>query len=489
MDTRIVRRGWRLVVLAALCFAVLPEGIRAADVTAPPPADKPGAAAPADDEEGGGITRVYDVHDCLWIAGTGEDPAAGGDGTKTRKALSAELIKLLTETVEPGSWIPQGGTSFIAEHDGRITIRTDAGTHATLADILSQLRESTPIQGVALDCQLVIADKAFVDKHAPGVTKPVDAGASARAIRPLQAKELAEAARAAAAGDGVIVVPASLPLTSLGSSLRLGPERRVKLPLLRPDGKAPVSPAAFVETVVHNGVRLDADGVYDGRYVTLDLTARSGELDFGPDVIHAAEAAYRGTFMIEGSGSFLVCAPLVRVRLAGVRELPGPTGMRREVVRDVAPQKEQPDPTRYLLVIGTARVMSAGELTLLAGERVAKLVKGSHTEAFDAPPAPPGTPGQPPPAPPKPPAVVRDHTRVFNLRPLLMGSEDGAEQVTAREKRLKELQARVVAATRPDLPVRVVGGFAMIITANEPDLLKVQQLIETLKVERLLRPE
>src|SRR4051794_41598378 len=115
---------WLVLLSARVIFP--PAGTRAADRTAPPPADKPRAgAAGADEEEGGKITRVYDVHDFLWIAGTGSDLAAGGDGSATHKEAAARVINVITETVEPGSWIPQGGTSFIQERDGRITIRAD----------------------------------------------------------------------------------------------------------------------------------------------------------------------------------------------------------------------------------------------------------------------------------------------------------------------------------------------------------------------------
>jgi hypothetical protein len=38
------------------------------------------------------------------------------------------------------------------------------------------------------------------------------------------------------------------------------------------------------------------------------------------DVVEQLEAAYGGTFTIERSAAFVVCAPLVRAWLIGVRE-------------------------------------------------------------------------------------------------------------------------------------------------------------------------
>src|SRR4051812_15472103 len=123
MNRGIVRQLSAFLLLAA--FTLLPPAAtRAADVTATPPADKPlPGAAGADEEVGGNITRVYDVHDFTWINGTGSDLAAGGDGEMTHKETAAAVMNLIMDIVEQGSWIPQGGTSFIQERDGRLTIR------------------------------------------------------------------------------------------------------------------------------------------------------------------------------------------------------------------------------------------------------------------------------------------------------------------------------------------------------------------------------
>src|SRR5687768_9965299 len=122
---------WALIVLA-LCVAFT-GAVRAEDAGAkqdPPP----------------GETRVYDIHDFLWGSGTGRDE--DGVGGKSRAQSAEEIVELIGETVQPGTWKHQGGKSGeIIVRDDRLVIRATTGAHGEIASIFSQFRESTNIQG------------------------------------------------------------------------------------------------------------------------------------------------------------------------------------------------------------------------------------------------------------------------------------------------------------------------------------------------------
>jgi hypothetical protein len=442
------------------------------------------------DERPKGVTRTYDLYDFFWYT---EDGSDSQDTQGTRKALSDSLVSLVKETVEPGTWEGADAVNSVEERDGRLIVTAPTGVHASLDNILGQLRESTMVQGVSLDCHFILADEAFLKGHAPAALARKQTGASVRGIGPFKAKSIVEAARET---PGVVVVPAPpLPLYSLSQSMLIGEERKLKLPRIGPN-KGAEDKADAVEVSRPAGLSMAVSAIAGARRVTLDLTARSGTLEAGageggaPGGFDETEGLFHGTFAVERSGAFLVRAPLVRAKLAGVR---GGAGAGKEaqdqdteVVREVA--AAQPDPPRYLLIVGTVRSMTPAELTLLAGARVAKLIEGRF--GGDEAPAPklPAPPGVVPPPPP-PPRLPAQSTRVYDLRALLLGSERGAERAPARAKRLEQVMARLKAAINDDkVPLRETYG-QLIVTAGPTVYERITAVLDELSAERLVETD
>jgi hypothetical protein len=164
-----------------------------------------------------------------------------------------------------------------------------------------------------------------------------------------------------------------------------------------------------------------------------------------------------------------------------VREAADGTGTK--VVRE--PTAEQSNPPRFLLVVGTLRTMSNEELTLLAGPREAKTV-GERFVDFDAPPPPPPSARPVPPPPPAPPELS---SRVFDLRPLLLGPEQGAARAAARAKRLERVMARIKVVVGNNAErMRELSG-QLIVTALPQEYKKINAVVDELGNERLVEPE
>ena len=472
------KRLWTALLAAALFTSLTRAPAPAADQ---PPAD----AAPE------GATRTYDVFDFFWYAGDGSDDD-GGDGSRKRR--SDELLRLIKETVEPGSWEGPNAANKIEERDYRLVVTGTFETHSQLKSILSQLRESTMVQGVSLDCQFILADETFLSEHAPGSLRRKDDGATARSVGLLKAKSIVEVARET---TGVVVVPAPpLPLYSVPKSVLIGEDRPIKLPRLRADGSVD-DKAGAAEVSRPAGMSLSVQAVAGEKYVTLALKAGSRTIDLAPAPgadagasFEEIEAVFEDTFAVERTGAFVVRAPLVRAKLAGVRN---PGGAGEEVVRQVEPAPAGAQ--RHLLLVGTVRPMTSAEVTLLAGARVAHLVDDRYRDydAEDAiaaaqppPGAPPGVAPQPP-APQPAPQVTRS-TRLFDVRGLLFGTERGAERREARAQRMQEILARLKGAIGEDVPLRT-GQNWVIVSAMPADYLKVRAVIDELWSDRLLEPE
>ena len=420
-----------------------------------------------------GQTRTYDILDLVWYS-TGDE----GDGGTPRRTPSEEVVDLFKRALEPGTWDGPGAANRIEVRDGRLVVTAPQRVQGDIANILGQLRQSTTVQGVSLDCQFILADEPFLKRHAPAALERGEEGASVRGLGPLKARSLVEAARAT---EGVVVLPAPpMPLYSMRTSLLLGHDRRLQLPRL--DSERSDAGGASVEVVRPMGMSLSVEAVAGARHVTLDLMARGNSLE-GMDEL---EGLYHGTFAVERSGAFLVLSPLVRAKLTGVR---GSGTNATEVVREVV--AAQSDPPRYLLVVGTVRSMTPAEVTLLAGERVAAVVEerlhGTPDDA--APPAPAPPPGAVAAAPPKPVQLPGMSTRAFDLRALLMGSERGPERAKARAKRVEQVMARVKEALGDvKLPLRQEHGL-LIVSAMQHQYDKISAVLDELSAERLVEPE
>lgn len=470
---------------------------------APAAQAEPAAAAKAEEEPPKSPPRTYDVYDILWYSEDGSDEGIPGDDT--RKARSDAVVNLFKETIAPDSWVGPDAANTIEERDGRLIVTADESVHAFVVDILRQLRETSLVQGVSLDCHFILADEAFLKRHAPGALSRREPDGSVRGISPLKARQIVEAARGV---PGVVVIPAPpIPLYSLRTSVLLGEERRIVLPRLATAG-GPADAGAPVEVSRPVGMGLAVEAVADQRHVTLDLMVRCGSLeavggaDGKPGGFDEVEARLHDAFAMERSSAFVARAPLVRAKLAVREAEPGPAAngagegasarpAGREVVRETS--AEQSDPPRSLLVVGTLRPMSVGELTLLAGPVVAKRVSERFVETpRNPPPPPPAPPGLvPPPPPAPPPEPIRGISRAYNIRGLLLGPERGLGRAAARAKRLEHVMARVKEAV-PDqgkeVNVRETYGH-LIVTGQPHHADKVGAVIKELTAERLIDPE
>src|SRR5688572_8428835 len=119
---RITKR-FAAAVLAAAVFLSLTTG-------GAPAAEPPAAAG-----EAAGATRTYDVFDFFWYAGDGDGD--GSDGSRKRR--SDEILRLIKETIEPGSWEGPDAANKIEERDYRLVVTGTFETHSQLKSILTQL--------------------------------------------------------------------------------------------------------------------------------------------------------------------------------------------------------------------------------------------------------------------------------------------------------------------------------------------------------------
>lgn len=121
--------------------------------------------------EGPPVTRVYEVRDLITVppdaAPAGDpppepDPDALPPGTAARRRkVTADVIELIMDTVDPDSWSKGGAT--IREHGGQLIVRANEVNQVQIAALLGQLRETRDIQ-VMIDSRLVAVDEAAVRK-------------------------------------------------------------------------------------------------------------------------------------------------------------------------------------------------------------------------------------------------------------------------------------------------------------------------------------
>jgi len=86
-------------------------------------------------------------------------PAAGEDAAE--RAL--DLVELITETVEPGSWLAAGGEGTIATYeDTKLIIRQRLEVHEEIEKLLGEMRAAIPPQ-IAIEARFVTVSDEFLD--------------------------------------------------------------------------------------------------------------------------------------------------------------------------------------------------------------------------------------------------------------------------------------------------------------------------------------
>jgi hypothetical protein len=440
------------------------------------------------EEEGADVkTESYDIHDLLWPGGLGDETIVSD---KTRGGLVEEIIDLICETVDPDSWKQKGGANTVRVEDARLIVNADRETHTQIQNLFEQLRETTIVQGVRIDCDFLLVDDAFVQRHAAALLRKKEEGGVARSVTPVRARAIADAARKI---PGAIVTPMPrMPLYHWDTTATVGKQRAVKLAYLS-SGKAGKTEVDRLE-----GSELSIKGVTDGTYVTLDLLGRSVGYDATAkdDTIDEIEGLVHRTFAVPAEGAFVIGTPLVRSRLKGVAETTGSDGVaRREVVRDR--DSVVKESSRYLVVVGIMHEMSLEEIIQIVGVRAAGLIQSNRKDAqeridqlADGPPPPP-RPGEPARAPVKIQPDLVTSSWVFDIRGLLLGPEPSERglYIAARAKRLERVmkQIREIVADQ-NIPLREQYGH-LIITAKRPVLRKVAKTLREMAAQIVLEPE
>jgi hypothetical protein len=102
-------------------------------------------------------TVVYDIHDlAVPVRDYDSDPerplrsrrgaTRPVEAPWTQPQITAALIKLVRETIDPVSWSRRNDPATIQERDGQFVIRQDAQNHRDIARLLDQLRETRTFQ-------------------------------------------------------------------------------------------------------------------------------------------------------------------------------------------------------------------------------------------------------------------------------------------------------------------------------------------------------
>lgn len=93
------------------------------------------------------VTRVYDVRDLLQCAGA--DAAEAGEPSDSEvhaphrpQTAQEKLEHLIVQTVEPESWMENGGAGTLVFYGDTLAVRAAGPVHRVLADVLEQLRDA-----------------------------------------------------------------------------------------------------------------------------------------------------------------------------------------------------------------------------------------------------------------------------------------------------------------------------------------------------------
>lgn len=87
-------------------------------------------------------TRLYDIRDLLQGAAENRPPDEEG-GWLTRAELAEEVVRLVTDTIDPDSWDRNGaaGKGHVAAAAGYLVVHQSYENHRQLENLLGQLRE------------------------------------------------------------------------------------------------------------------------------------------------------------------------------------------------------------------------------------------------------------------------------------------------------------------------------------------------------------
>jgi len=137
------------------------------------------------------FTRVYDIRDLIvrvpnfeapdmTISGTGLSGGSGGgnagggggwgndsggnenENVPTKAELIQDIITLVTDTITPGSWLPDGTVGSIRELHGQLVITHTSESHKDLSDLIKQLREARRLQ-VAIEARFISVSSGFLN--------------------------------------------------------------------------------------------------------------------------------------------------------------------------------------------------------------------------------------------------------------------------------------------------------------------------------------
>lgn len=161
------RARWSATALALLALVALASCTLTDRKSAPAETAVPNVNAPPD--ESGRVTRVYDVRDLvIEIPNFVPPPVVMGEPAsrhpedewpgKSREQLTAEVMKLIKETVTPATWdVPGGGA--VRESQGQFIVTATPGIQREVEQLLSQLRETRRVQ-ITIETRFIAIDDA-----------------------------------------------------------------------------------------------------------------------------------------------------------------------------------------------------------------------------------------------------------------------------------------------------------------------------------------
>ena len=94
--------------------------------------------------------------------GNVDDEGDDNENVATKQELIDNIITMVSETIDPMSWPPNGDVGSIRELHGQLVVTQTSDNHKKLADLIKQLREARALQ-VAIEARFISVNSGFLN--------------------------------------------------------------------------------------------------------------------------------------------------------------------------------------------------------------------------------------------------------------------------------------------------------------------------------------
>ncbi len=92
----------------------------------------------------------------------GEGGISGVEEEQTKAQLTQKIITLITTTIDPESWRPEGETGSIGELNGQLIVTQTSENHEALMNLINQIREARALQ-ISIEARFVKVSSGFLN--------------------------------------------------------------------------------------------------------------------------------------------------------------------------------------------------------------------------------------------------------------------------------------------------------------------------------------